>query len=220
MDSAEDRASVSRQWKEKRGIGRDAKSRAGMSPLGYWLPEFSLKSRYRVRGLSGSRGVQNLNVIQQNFLVALGVYLFVYLPNYALRVDHERRSFPEFHFLPFGLPQSERLHQLRVCVGQQIDGERELGAKLFVRTNLIGADPDNIDACRIEIGFACGKRLPLDGATRGVVFGIEIHDEPMARVIPELGDLAVLIRKRKIWEGTACLHHEIDLFPFTEMLKL
>jgi hypothetical protein len=97
-------------------------------------------------------------------------------------------------------------------VRQQLEAQPLFRAEILVRTHIIGADPDDLDVCPIEVGLPCRKRFPLHGATRGVVLGIEIHDEPVARVIAQLGDFAVLIRKGKIRKWTACLHHELVIF--------
>jgi len=146
--------------------------------------------------------------------VTFRVHFLIYFADGAVGIDNEGGAFPEFHSFPFRLAEAERLHESGICVGEEVDGESELGTEIFVRSGIIGADADQFDAGGVEVGFAGGEGFALDGAAGRVVLGVEVHDEPMAGEVGEAGGFSVLIGKRKIGELIAGLgKHECWSFP-------
>jgi len=80
-------------------------------------------------------------------------------------------------------------------------------AEILMRANIIGAHADHVNPGRIEISLGRRKRFRLDGATRRVVFRIEVDHEPLPGEVGERNGLAVLIGKRKIGKGIASGEH-------------
>jgi hypothetical protein len=76
-----------------------------------------------------------------------------------------------------------------------------------MRGDVVLADADNCDTGSIEIRFRRSERLPLDGATGRVVLGIDVDDQPLAGVIVQPHDLAILIGQREIREGRSNFNH-------------
>ena len=105
--------------------------------------------------------------------MALGVHLLVNLADDSLGIDDEGSTLPEFHSLPLGLTEPDSLHQRRIRVSQQIDGEGEFRAETFVRSSIVGADADDRDTGGVEVRFGGGEAFALDGAARSVVLGIK-----------------------------------------------
>src|SRR5579885_293020 len=154
-----------------------------------------------------SRLLQGLNVAQQNLLVSLGIHLLVDLANHAVRIDDEAGALPELHALPLGLSDAQGLHEVGVGVGEQVNIERELAAKALMGGRVVGANPQDPNACGVEVGLARSERLALDGASGCVVFGVEVHDQPLAGKVREARGFSVLVRKREVGEPVPCLHH-------------
>src|SRR5258707_15710531 len=81
-----------------------------------------------------------------------------------------------------------------------------------MRGSIIGTHADNLDSSSVEILFACRKSFTLDGATRRIVFRIEVNHQPLPSVVAELSDFAILVGKREIGKGIPCRKHDESSF--------
>ena len=80
-----------------------------------------------------------------------------------------------------------------IRIGKQIDRETKLVAEGFVRIDVVRTDTDDRDVRLIKIGLGSRKRFSLNRATRCVVLGIDINDQPFARIVIQGLRLAVLV---------------------------
>ena len=153
-----------------------------------------------------------LYIREQHFLVALWVHFFIDFANDALRINHERGTFPEFHALPFCLAKPESRHQVGVCVGEQFNRKRKFVREVSVRGDVVSAYSEHFDSGSVKISLASRKRFALDCASWRIVFRIEINYKPLSGKVGKLGNFAVLIGKRKIGKLIASREHRENSF--------
>src|ERR1700678_4307817 len=97
-----------------------------------------------------------LDVLEERTLVSVGLHLLVHLTKSASRVDDERGAIPVHRALVVALIDTERPEELMLRVGEQVDREGELLAEALVRRHVVFAQPDYLDAGRVELGL--GRR--------------------------------------------------------------
>ena len=86
----------------------------------------------------------------------------------------------------------------RFHIGQKREGKLMLADEFGVGRGVVLADSQHLDAVLFEAIPAITEIAGFFGAARGVVFGIEVDDDPLSSQRRQLYKVAVLIGEREI----------------------
>ena len=86
----------------------------------------------------------------------------------------------------------------RLHIGQQREGKLVLADEFGVGRGVVLADAQHLDAVLFKAIPAITEIAGFFGAARGVVFGIEVDDDPLSSQRRQLYKVAVLIGEREI----------------------
>ena len=144
-----------------------------------------------------SRLFEGVELRQNLSAVAERVHAQERFRNPPVGIDQERVSRGELYDRKI-VQRSIGIGHFVIGVGQQLESQALLGAELLVRIDAVEADSqDN----RVALGVLGLVHLELVGfarSARGLVFGIEVKDDPLAAVILE-ADWAIRRWQGEIW---------------------
>ena len=114
--------------------------------------------------------------------MAVRIYFFIVFRNVALRVDQEGLPFGDRHTHIF------RLYPIGIGGGafgicKQREGQAVLFREFLMRILVVQADAQNLAVEVFERENVVAKFTGFGGATRCVVFGIEIQGDPLAAIV-------------------------------------
>lgn len=113
-------------------------------------------------------------------------HLVEYLGNEAVFVYHHRsavHAVEEFAVQRFRSPDSIRLEDGFVCIGQQRERELVFGLELEVGCRAVGTDAEHLEAVQAQHIVVVAQVAGFCGAAGRVVFGIKKEDELFASEI-------------------------------------
>lgn len=133
--------------------------------------------------------------------MAIGTDFQIGLPKIAIGIDYKAGAVPIHGALVFALAHACGAEEFVVRIGEQVDGEAEFVAEVFVRCNVVFADPNHGNICFVEFLFSGSKRFSLDCAAGRVIFWIDVNHEPLAREVTEFHCLSVLVLQAEIYKS-------------------
>lgn len=120
----------------------------------------------------------------------------------SLGIDDERMAGREFDDTKIG-HRAVRIHHFVIGVGEQPEVEALLGAEVFVGIDGVAADSQDDGVALSVFRLVHLKLVGFAGSTRGLIFGIEIKNDPLAAVVFEADKGAVLGGESEVRGGGA-----------------
>ncbi len=93
------------------------------------------------------------------------------------------------------------IHHFVIGVGKQPEVKALLGAELLVGIDGVAADTEDDSVAFGVLRLVHLKLVGFAGSTRGLVFGIEVEDDPLASVVLEADRGTVLGWESEVWGG-------------------
>jgi len=147
------------------------------------------------------RSKSGLQIFQHFLRVSLSFHVFKYVPDAAIRPNHERSSRDPLHFLSVHVllfDHTEGLADFLIGVGQQGIGEIVLILKLFLALRRIGRNSQDHGPGLLQLLVCVAEPARLNGSTWRIGLGKEKQHHRLAAKILERHVLAVLVRQSKL----------------------
>ena len=132
-------------------------------------------------------------------LLAVGgrVHLGVDLGDMSRRIDQEGLALGHFHAQKIAQGAIGGCY-LTSFIRQQWEGQLVLVGKCPVGGDIVHAHPQQRYLLLAECGMVISKALGFGGASRRIVLGIKVQDQPLAMVVGQAMDGAVLVGQGEI----------------------
>jgi len=131
-----------------------------------------------------------------------GIHTGVYLYDFAVWVDHKGVAGRKFHHAKICERAVSPSHFV-ICVRKQLEVETLFRAELFVGIDVVAADSEDDSVTLGVFRLIHLKLVGFTGSTGGLVFWIEIEDDPFATVVFEADGTSILRREREVGSFTA-----------------
>jgi len=131
-----------------------------------------------------------------------GIDIRKYLGDGPLRIDQKRgahNAHGRFAKERFLLPNAILFGQLVTLIGQQREGQVLFGLEFGLILHRIGAGSQNNGVSRFKLGGIITDSLRLNRSARGHGFGEEVENHPLAPIIRQSNQTALIICHFKIW---------------------